>query len=268
MATRDTRGNYQKLEQQAMEFHEKQAPDAVAIFLDGYNMLLRGHDPLQRYSFGQAVEQRVIMALFIKTLNSLRCIYELATRGYFIQALNLLRTPVEDWMGYWFLRNFPERHPEFTTAGSEPPSFNDMLQAIESRQNEVRKQEGKPALGPDPRVRAWLKQLHQYSHLSRIGVRAIMTIDQVFTNYHLGPDEDEGRFRLCIAEALQVIGAHLEALDNFRRLVGQPPIDGLGAYIDSVESWQKSQPGIIDALERRTATASPAAPSAGTGPTP
>jgi hypothetical protein len=214
-------------------------------------MLLDGLDPLRGYNFGPAEEQRVIMALFIKMLNSLRCFYELAARGYFIQSLNLLRTPVEDWMGYWFLRNFPGRYEEFTAAGSEPPSFNDMVQAVESMQNRQRKSEGKPTLQPDERVRGWMKQLHQYSHLSRVGVRAIMTIDLVFTSYHLGPDQDEGRFRLCIAEALQVIGAHLEALDNFRQLAGRPAIQGFPAYIDRVESWQQSQPAIIDALEEQ-----------------
>jgi hypothetical protein len=143
----------------------------------------------------EAAEQRVMMALFIKTLNSLQCFYELAMRGYFIQSLNLLRTPVEDWMGYWFLRNFPGRHGEFTAAGSEPPEFNVMLQAIESLKNRKRKREGKPAVGPGKRERVWMKQFHQYSHLSRVGVRAIMTIDEEFTNYHLRPEEDEGRFR-------------------------------------------------------------------------
>src|SRR5216683_3069319 len=108
-----------------------------------------------------------MMALFIKTLNSMRCFYELATLGYYVQSLNLVRTPVEDWMGYWFLRNFPERHEEFTTAGLEPPPFNEMLQAIESVENRQRKLEGKLAAEPDARVRGWMKQLHQYSHLSR-----------------------------------------------------------------------------------------------------
>jgi hypothetical protein len=248
---RDVPANYQALEKQAFTFHETRAADAAEIFLDGFNMLLMGLDPLKGYNFGEAAEQRVIMALFIKTLNSLRCFYELATRGYFIQALNLLRTPVEDWMGYWFLRNFPQRHEEFTTSGSEPPEFNVMVQAIESIQNRQRRREGQLALQPDARVRAWLKQLHQYSHLSRVGVRAIMTIDEVSTNYHLGPDEDEGRFRLCVGEALQVVGAHLEALDNFRRLTGRPPIAAFPAYIDRVEAWQRSQTAIIDALERQ-----------------
>ena len=249
--SRDTPANYDALEQQASTLHKARAADAVAIFLDGFNMLLDGLDPLRGYNFGEAAEQRVIMALFIKTLNSLRCFYELAPRGYFIQALSLLRTPVEDWMGYWFLRNFPERHEEFTTGGVEPPSFNDMLQAIEALQTRQRKQEGKPALEPDARVRSWLKQLHQYSHLSRVGVRAIMTIDNVFTNYHLGPDEDEGRFRLSISEALQVLGAHLEALDNFRQLLGRPRIPAFPEYVDRVEAWQKSQPSVVDALERQ-----------------
>jgi hypothetical protein len=249
--TQDESGDYRADEERTVAFHEARAADAVAIFLDGFNMLLRGLDSLKGYSFGDAVEQRVILALFIRTLNSLRCFYELATRGYFIQALNLLRTPVEDWMGYWFLRNFPGRHEEFTKPGLEPPSFNDMLQVVESAQNRQRKQAGKPPLKPDARARRWMKQLHQYSHLSRVGVREIMAIDDVFTSYRLGPAQAESRFRTSVAEALQVVGAHLEAVDNFRRLTGRPPIEGFYEYVTRVKAWQRAQPSIVDKLERQ-----------------
>jgi hypothetical protein len=248
---RDVLGNYQALETQAYTFHETRASDAAEIFFDGFSMLLDAFEPPSGHKFGAVAELRVMMALFVKTLNSLRCFYELARRGYFIQSLNLLRTPVEDWMGYWFQRNFPERHGEFTAAGSEPPKFNVMLQAIESLENRKRKREGKSAVGPSKRAWAWLKQLHQYSHLSRVGVQAVMTIDEEFTNLQFGPEEDEDRFRLCIAEALQVIGAHLEAMDDFRRLNGAPPIQGFPVYIDCLEAWQRSQPTIIKAFERQ-----------------
>jgi hypothetical protein len=97
------------LEQQAVAKHLARAPDAVQIYLDGFNLLHQSLHALRGYNFGEALERRVMMALFIKSLNSMRCFYELATLGYYVQALNLMRTPVEDWMGYWLLRNFPER---------------------------------------------------------------------------------------------------------------------------------------------------------------
>jgi hypothetical protein len=126
-----------------------------------------------------------------------------------------------------------------------------MLQAIEAVQNQKRRGAGEPAIEPDARVRGWMKEFHQYSHLSRIAVRIVMDIDEDFTNYRLGPDEDEGRFRACIAHGIPVVGAHLEALDNLRRLTGRNPIQDLPVYIDRVELWQKAQPGIVDTLELR-----------------
>jgi hypothetical protein len=48
----------------------------------------------------------------------------------------------------------------------------------------------------------------------------------------LEPDEDEGRFRACIAHGIPVVGAHLEALDNLRRLTGRNPIQDLPVYVD------------------------------------
>jgi len=81
-------------------------------------------------------------------------------------------------------------------------------------------------------------------------VRDTMIVDTDFTHYKLGPSKDEARFRGCISQALPIVGAQLEALDNFRRLTGGPPIEELPAYVARVEAWQKLQPGRIDALER------------------
>ncbi len=239
-------------EASAVRFHETRAADAAAIYLDGFNILLRGLDPLSGYDIGEAPEQRVMVALFIKSLNSMRCFYELAVRGYFVQALNLMRTPVEDWMAYWFLRNFPERHNEFTDSGRDPPKFNAALQAVETAQyrKHITARGPQAKLTPDKRVRKWMKNLHQYSHLSRDGVREVMTFDEKFTYYRIGPAEDEGRFRACIAEALQVLGAQLEALDNFRRLTGEQPLEQFAEYVDRVQAWQKSQPAVVHELER------------------
>jgi|SRR5579859_4989166 len=241
------------LEQRAIATHLKQASDAANIYLDGFNFLHQSLHVLTGYKFGEALEQRVMMALFIKTLNSMRCFYELATLGYYVQALNLVRTPVEDWMGYWFLRNFPERHEEFTKPGLEPPEFNIALQAVESAQNRQRKGVGQPPKQPDKRIRAWMKELHKYSHLSRLTVREVMTIDKDFTHYRLGPDEDEARFRATIAQAIPIIAAHLEALDNFRRLAGREPIADFKAYADRAVAWQKAQVAVVRDLERKGA---------------
>ncbi len=123
-------------ERHAVATHEARAADAVSIYLEGFNLLLQSLHALKGYHLGEALEQRVMMALFIKTINSLRCFYELATLGYFVQAFNLMRTPVEDWMGYWFLRNLPERHGEFTDKGSEHrPSTKCCRQSRQSKTN-------------------------------------------------------------------------------------------------------------------------------------
>jgi len=239
------------LEQLAIAAHMKQAPDAVAIYLDGFIMLHQSLHALKGYNFGDALEQRVMMALFIKTLNSMWCFYELAVLGYYVQALNLMRTPVEDWMGYWFLRNFPARHEEFTKPGLEPPEFNVALQAIESAQNRQRKIAGQLPRQPDKRVRAWMKELHKYSHLSRLGVREVMTIDLDFTHYRLGPADDEAQFHATVAQAIPIVAAHLEAIDNFRRLAGRDPILEFNAYVDRAVGWQRAQAADVMELERK-----------------
>jgi hypothetical protein len=46
----------------------------------------------------------VAMAVFSRSWNTLYCSFDLSRRGYYAQALNLLRAPVEDIATYWFVR--------------------------------------------------------------------------------------------------------------------------------------------------------------------
>lgn len=152
-------------EREAIAFHSRVALDAEQVLLEGFDLLLGSLDPLQGHTFGEQAEQRVMMAFFVQTLNSLRCAFQLATQGYYLQALNLTRPVVEEWMAYWYLRNFPERHGQFTATDKEPPPFNDMLQAIEARQSRKRKSGGDPPSQPERWARSWMKEQHQFSHV-------------------------------------------------------------------------------------------------------
>jgi hypothetical protein len=101
------------------------------------------------------------------------------------------------------------------------------------------------------RVRGWMIKLHKYSHLSRLTVREVMLVDDDFTHYRLGPDDDEARFRSTIAQAIPAVAAHVEAIDNFRQLAGRGPIPDFKTYVDRAVAWQQAQPAVVDELERR-----------------
>jgi hypothetical protein len=238
---------FDALDRQAQELHRARASDAEEIFLEGFNLLLRGLDPLHGYRVGENQEHRVMTALEVQALNSLRCAYDLALRGYFVQALNLARPAVEDWMGYWYLRNRPEDHARFTAKGQEPPEFNDMLQKIESRQNKLRTAAGQPTNPPERWVHDWIKRFHQFSHVSRIRVRSAMRVEGEYTTFQPGSQLDEAWFRATISQLLPIIVAHLDAMSNLRQLAGKEPIEQ-AAYRQRVNAWQASQQSVIDAL--------------------
>jgi hypothetical protein len=46
------------------------------------------------------------------------------------------------------------------------------------------------------------------------------------------------KFRFCVCEALGVIAAHLDALNDFRQLVGITSVADLAEAFDEIERWQ------------------------------
>ncbi len=222
--------NLGQLEQAAVAHHEQTFTDDTGIWRDGINTLLRGFDALHKRNVQNDTE-RVQAILLIRAWNTVYCAFDLAQRGYYSQSLNLLRTPVEDWMAYWYLRVFPAEHFRFLGKGQNTPSFNDMLQKIESKHG---KEQGDA-------VRPWIKRLHKFSHVDRLGIKMAILPGGDALNLALGPQRDRLRYLLCVEQALAVVLELMEALDNLRRLMGSEPLGGFQQYVDRVHVWQQKQ---------------------------
>ena len=237
MSDPDESSSWDSLEKAAAQQHRQEAAEAIEIWEEGFDLLTSTIQKLDGHNLQGKPEQRVMAALFVKTSNSLRCAFELALRGYVVQALNLARTPVEDVMAYWYLRNFPSEHRRFMDPGLCAPSYNDMLQKIEAHQSSL----GRPVDGTAPR--SWIRGLHQFSHASGIGVRDTIHGDTQTTSYRLGPQTDVARFQSCVADLLPNVWMHSEALDNFLRLAGRPGIPDLQSYADRGNEYRERQRG-------------------------
>lgn len=243
--------SFDALEAQAQAFHEERAWDAAAILLDGLKLLQAGLAPLEGHRFGEHPEERVMATFLGQALNGLRSGLDLACRGYYAQALQLARSTIEDWLGYWYLRCFPGDHWRFVTAEYEPPPLGEMLRAITSLQDLAHPlpntsegsalNEGGLARVPGRAVREHVGRLHPLSHLSRAWVQGQMQREEAFSMEQLGPRLDEAFFRGTVAEMVEVLGLHLEALDNFRRLTVGQPLAGLGLYVEQVRAWERRQ---------------------------
>lgn len=222
-------------ERQAITFHAQVCSTAENLWVDGINLLLRALDPLSGMKT-TSDEQSILLALVIRAWNTLYCAHDLSIRGYYSQALNLLRTPLEDWMAYWYLCSFPEEHVKFrkfqnpSDPSTKPPVFNEMLQAIESKHKQPMNTE----------IRDWMKRLHVFSHVSGSGVVMVISNTASGLHYHLGPTEDAEAFNLCASESATIITALLEAVDNLRLLMGASVYGEWPDYKRRVVEWQKS----------------------------
>jgi hypothetical protein len=239
--------SFEEAEARARALHSELAPDAELIFLDGFNLLLRGLDALKGHNIGASQEHRVMTALVVQGLNSMRCAFDLAMRGYYVQALNLARPAVEDWMAYWFLRNYPREYQRFIATGREPPDFNDMLQKIESRQNRARKAAGIPENPPEQWARGWMKGFHQFSHVSRVRVSSVMEADGDFTTFSIGPNPSEAWFRAIVSHMIPILLAYLDALSNLRQLAGKDALEWKD-YSQRVNDWRGAQQSLVEEL--------------------
>jgi hypothetical protein len=87
----------------------------------------------------------------------------------------------------------------------------------------------------------WVNDLAQFSHIDRAGVWLVLTPVDKRLDYRLGPIPDADLFRFCTAQALRSIGAHLEIIDNLRKLLGYAPLEEFAEWADRIEQWQKAQ---------------------------
>jgi predicted XRE-type DNA-binding protein len=219
-------------EAQAVAFHEQTCSDSASIWRDGLNILLRGFDPIQ----GRVIEQEhemVLIALLMRAWQTIYRAYDNAIKGYYPQALNLLRTPIEDWMAYWYVRSFPEEYEHFTDQALRTPGFNDMLQKIEAKHSQVQ---------PSRVVRDWIKRLHKYSHVDNASIQMAVPPRSTSVMLLLGPDQDAGAFQYCSAEGVALVLAHVEALDNLRKLLGSPGIREFASFRHRVDEYHQTLP--------------------------
>jgi hypothetical protein len=107
-------------EAEAIRFHETELADAATIWRDGLNALLRGLDALIGHvTVGK--DEDLLMAFVVHAFNTLYRAHEEALRGYYSQALNLLRMPVEDFVAYWYVRSYPDKRPLFYKRSKHTP---------------------------------------------------------------------------------------------------------------------------------------------------
>lgn len=106
-----------------------------------------------------AKSARAQAGLFSQNMNSLKCGVDLAMRGYYTQAMGLLRGVYENWIAFHYLSKFPMKAGLWLSKNRKPPRHSDMLNA----------------LGPDfaedkDDARGWYGALCRYAHTDALVV--------------------------------------------------------------------------------------------------
>ena len=70
------------------------------------------------------------MGLFSQNLNSLKCSADLAFRGYYTQAVGLIRGVYENWIAFHYLQQFPEKAELWLRTDKRPPKHSVMLDEL------------------------------------------------------------------------------------------------------------------------------------------
>ena len=130
-ATNPRADGLSEAEHEARAFHERVAFDAANLWREGLKLLNEG---IEVANGQNAVPNAtsVQITLLMSAIQSLFLAHRLAVQGYFPQALNLIRAPIEYQTAIHYLQLLPQEYEKFTDLGKKTPSFNTLNQGVQS----------------------------------------------------------------------------------------------------------------------------------------
>lgn len=211
---------------------EREHRETGELWEEGIESLLRGLDPLQEGQGVVLLPLTLVMAeLLVHAINSLLCAYDLATRGYYSQSINLVRMAQEVCVALLYVQNFPEKHSRFTDPTEKTPEFNEMLTAIE----------GKHKLKPLEAIRRWRQDLNRFPHVDRWGLQLLTDVEGPVTRVRLGPYYDGHQFIRAAADSLAALVVLSDAVDDMRVVIGHEKLDRGAAFRTRLLNWEAEE---------------------------
>jgi len=128
------------------------------------------------------------VALIITTVQSLQCSHSLALQGYFLQAANLLRAPVEYIVAAHYLQFRPSEYVGFTEDKVPTPKFETMKKHVRQGLRDLVGK--KQAANFDEQIQQIYKELNPFSHVDKDCLRLVMKQGERGLTILVGPDED------------------------------------------------------------------------------
>jgi len=165
---------------------------------------------------------RVQMGLYSQNLNSLKCSIDLAYRGYYTQAVNLLRGVYENWIAFWYLAELPEKAELWLSREHQPPKHGEMLSKLG------------PGFVEDKGVaREWYRMLCKFAHPDYLTVVP-----------HLGSRNGEPRAFFGAAYREKPFSSCARMILQFSNLM----LRDISAWAPSDEPWLKRCTPVMDCV--------------------
>jgi hypothetical protein len=222
------------LARKAAQAHTTAAPDADRLWRDGINQVMQALQPLNGLEdVDDALSTQV--ALIITAVQSLQCAHSIALQGYFLQAANLLRAPVEFLVAAHYLRFRPTEYARFTDPGLQTPSFNDMKQGIGSSLRKVF--DNQLAAEFETNIQTLINELHPYSHVDKMGVAMVTQRYERGLTIQVGPQESAHLFEACAGRAAIVLDGLILLVRMIRLDLGYPDVPNGDEYHDRLDAW-------------------------------
>lgn len=134
--------------------------DSVGVFADAFSV-----------SNNQDTKDSALakMSLLSQNFTTLKCSVDIAIRGYYTQAMNLLRIVYENWIAFHYLSKYPNKAQLWLRRSKEkqPPGHAAMLKELDANFNPLKGQ-----------MRMWYSTLCSFAHTDPVGV-----LPQISTDY-------------------------------------------------------------------------------------
>lgn len=150
---------------------KEQAPEVVRLLQDAVGVFRDAFSVSENSDTTDAT--KVKMSLLSHNFATLKCFTDAALRGYYTQALNLLRIVYENWIAFHYLTKYPTKAELWLrhSKKNQLPKHAAMLEELDANFNPLK---GK--------IREWYRTLCSFAHTDHVGV-----LPQISTDYV--PDE-------------------------------------------------------------------------------
>lgn len=234
-------GSWDSKEKSAYQFHVDQSGEIIRLWNDGFNLI---HSNLSRADGTRlSADKRFMAGLIASSIDQLRCIFILATNGYFMQAMNLARMLAEVSVTYWYLYLCPERQEQFDKPKPREPEVKDMIKEIKCHPD---------APSELPGLMDWVcdvikdLELHKYSHISYLTVPStLMESAGEITSMTFGPRCSNDRCCAVFHDTISLVVMILMCTNHFLMITGHKEIEEYAAYCEKVDRSRHRNDGTV-----------------------